>query len=348
LGVLSAARVVQRSRSVILTYHGVLSGTDNRYDFLNQNFIAASVFEEQIRYLARHYAPQRLADLVSCYRRNVPPPARSVVVTFDDGFENNYSVALPILQKHGVPVTVVLTTGMLDSPGAQLWTERIKRAICFCTRDTFALRLLDREIPCRLTSALSREALARQVLGLLKREPARSRDAVVAAIEDACGRPALQPHEMERYRFLTWAQVRAMSAAGVEFGSHTVSHPILSTLDDEGLRAELVISREQIESELGQECYAFAYPNGSHADFGPRDKRALQAAGYSCGLSLEGTLNGAGVDLYELDRINVGRRLNGPIFEAAVAGVLGGAARAREKLRGLARSRTAAYGASRS
>jgi peptidoglycan/xylan/chitin deacetylase (PgdA/CDA1 family) len=346
LGVLRAARFLQRRRSLILTYHGVLSGSDERFDFLKQNFVAASTFEQQIRYLVTHYAPIRLTELVSCYHRSVPPPPRSVVVTFDDGFENNYSVAFPILQRHGVPFTVFLTTGMIGVPGAQLWTERIKRAICFCTREPFVLRVLGRQVPCRLSSPESREKLSLHLLALLKREPASTRDAAVAAVEDACGCPPLQPDEMERYRFLTWAQVRAMAAAGVDFGSHTVSHPVLSTVDDEQLRTELIVSRQQIEAELGRECLEFAYPNGGRGDFGPREKRALQAAGYTCGLSLAGMLNGADVDPYALARININRRLTGPLFEAAVAGVLGGVIRTRRRLVDLVHSPPATFDAS--
>ena len=73
-GVLRIARALQRDRSTILTYHGVLSGDDDAYDFLNHNFVAAGAFERHIKYLLRHYRPIRLADLVRCYRGNTPPP----------------------------------------------------------------------------------------------------------------------------------------------------------------------------------------------------------------------------------------------------------------------------------
>lgn len=321
LGLLSAARRLQRSRSLILTYHGVLSGSDNRYDFLNQNFIAATTFKEQMRCLRRHYTTVRLADLVACCHRGTAPPPQSVAVTFDDGFANNYTVAFPILQELGIPFTVFLTTDMLEKAGAQLWSERVKRAIYFCRRDSFALRLLDRDIRCDLASVAEREGCARQVLQLLKQQTPDARNHAVDVIESAFGRPPLQPGDLERYQFLTWSQVRVMADAGVEFGSHTATHPILSTLDPETLETELVRSKAHIESELGRECYAFAYPNGSRADFGEREKVALQAAGYQCGLSLEGRLNGEDADPYALDRINVGRRLTGPVFEAALAGI---------------------------
>ena len=130
-----------------------------------------------------------------------------------------------------------------------------------------------------------------------------------------------------------------MASAGVEFGSHTVHHPILSTLDDRPLREELVESKRHIESELGCECYAFAYPNGQQGDFGAREKLAVAEAGYQCALSLGGTLNGRRSDLFQFDRINIGRQFDDALIEAAVTGVLGRVQRAREALRDVGRPR---------
>lgn len=332
VGFLRAARTLQRGRAVVLTYHGVLTGDRDDDSYLNYNFVAAGTFERQIRFLLQHYRPIRLSDLVRRYVANQLPPPRSVALTFDDGFANNYSVAFPVLQKYGFPFTVFLTTGLLDKPGAQLWTERVKRAIFLCASDSAVLRTPGREIPCRLDSPAARELSVRRVLQILKRTPPPQRDAAVAAIESACGRPELKPHERERYEFLTWPQVRAMASAGVEFGSHTVTHPILATLDDDRLREELAASKQRIETETGQDCYALAYPNGQAGDFGPREKRAVKSAGYSCAFSLGGSLNPAQPDLFQLDRVNIGRQFEGPVYAAAVAGFLGGLRMARRRL----------------
>src|SRR5215213_10101493 len=121
---------------------------------------------------------------------------------------------------------------------------------------------------------------ARRLLGVLKRMAPGPRSEMVDLVEQACGRPDIQPHERERFDFLTWRQISDMAAAGVEFGAHTVNHPILSTLPSGDLDRELLDSKQQIEERLGRECYAFAYPNGAPGDFGPREKRALRRLGY--------------------------------------------------------------------
>ncbi|MGQ0734891.1 MAG: polysaccharide deacetylase family protein [Acidobacteriota bacterium] len=332
IGLLRAARTLQRARAVILTYHGVLREVSGQDDFLNHNFVGADVFDQQLDYVRRHYHPIALSELIRCYRRGAAPPERSVAFTFDDGFANNHSVAFPILRRHGIPFTVFLTTGLIGQTGALLWTERVKRAVYLCPGTEVTVPVLGGEIACDLKSAATRASAARLVLGLLKREPPARRNEAIAAIESVCGRPAPGPDEVERYAFLTWADIREMATAGVEFGSHTVSHPILSTLDAGTLDMELSASKQRIESELAAPCKTFAYPNGSWVDFGEREKHAAERAGYGAACSLNGRLNRPRTDLYELDRINIGRGLDDVSFEAETAGLLGAVRRVRHRV----------------
>lgn len=326
------ARALLQRRSLILTYHGVLSASPDHDPFLNHNFISADDFDSQMRWLREHYQPVPLSTLVECYRQRKQPPARSVAITFDDGFANNATVAFPILRRHAIPFTVFLTTGMMDTPGAQLWTERVKRSIYMHDGTSARVSLAGRDFVLDLGSAEKRAASAREVNLFLKRQSVATRDGSVSVLEAMLGRPPLDATDAERYAFLTWNQVREMADGGVEFGSHTVSHPILATLDTTDLERELRESRARIELELGRPCRLFAYPNGSAADFTDRDKRALEGAGYHAALSLCGGLNTVSSDLYQLDRINVGRQLDPLLFEAAAVGMLGFAQRARLRM----------------
>ena len=331
-GLVGVARAVQRSSAVVLTYHGVLNGSA-AYDYLNHNFIAAESFDAQMRYICRHYRPIALRELVAAYREGRRPPARSVVVTFDDGFANNASVAFPILRRHSVPFTVFVTTGLVDTPGAMLWTERAKRSIYLHAGHSVSLRLDGVERTFDLSSPAARAEACKAVLGRLKRLAPSARNEALDDLERACGSQPVREHERERYEFMTWAQARELAAAGVEIGSHTVTHPILTTLDTGTLRDELVESKRRVESMLGRECVSFAYPNGSPADFGLREKTALRDSGYLCGLSLNGSLNDS-PDVYEVDRINVGRHLDPAGFHVAMTGILGAARRTRNQILG--------------
>ena len=331
-GAVHVARALQRSRAVVLTYHGVLNGAAD-YDYLNHNFIAAESFDAQMRYICRHYRPIALRELVAAYREGRTPPDRSVVVTFDDGFANNFSVAFPILRRHSVPFTVFVTTGLVDTPGAMLWTERAKRSLFLHPERSVSLELDGASRILDLSSAAARANASKAVLQRLKRMQPAARNQALDDLERVCGARPVQERERERYEFLTWSQVREMASAGVEIGSHTVNHPILTTLDADALRDELVESKRRVEAALGRECLSFAYPNGSPTDFGPREKTALRDCGYLCGLSLNGSLNDR-PDLYEVDRINVGRHLDPPAFHVAMTGILGAARRTRNRILG--------------
>jgi peptidoglycan/xylan/chitin deacetylase (PgdA/CDA1 family) len=328
-GALAFVRSLQKSRSVILAYHGVLTSSDESRAYLDDNFPTAEAFERQIQHLTRYYNPIPLRQLISHYETGERLPPSSVAVTFDDGFANNYTVAFPILQKYGVPFTVFLTTAMIGQPGARLWTEQVSRALYLTPRKRIDLAIGTGDVTFRLATPGDREASSRALLSVLKRTRPQERTAIVARVLEACDEPPLDARELERYDFLTWEQARAMAASGVEFGSHTVSHPILSTLDRADLVRELVQSKADIETQLGSPCEAFAYPNGSFADFGDRDKEMLREVGYRCALANNGSLNGSKIDLFALQRVNIGRQFDAPLFQAMVCGITDAAARVR-------------------
>jgi hypothetical protein len=221
---------------------------------------------------------------------------------------------------------------MIGRSGVQLWTERVKRAIYLCRAGVVTLRIGALDIRCDLSTDRLRADAARRILRRLKRWPIPDRDAAIESIEATCGRVVPGDGESERYRFLTWTEIREMAAAGVEFGSHTVTHPILSVLDDTLLDHEIRESKATIERELGRECRLFAYPNGASADFGEREKMALRASGYEAACSLRQGLNGRVPDLYDLNRVNIGRHLDDAGFEFAAAGLIGFGRRLREAI----------------
>jgi peptidoglycan/xylan/chitin deacetylase (PgdA/CDA1 family) len=329
VGVFAALRSAQRRRVLVLAYHGVLTASRPESSYLDSNFVPASAFDEQIAVLRRHYSPISLSDFLAARAGTKRLPHRAVLVTFDDGFANNYRVASPILRAHGVPFTVFLTTGLMDRPGSMIWSERVSRTVYRTTRKALSLPVGEREISFVLATPDARERASRALVAHLKRQPPSARDRIVERLEAQCGCPPSTPTEDERYRFLTWDDARAMSAAGVEFGSHTVSHPILSTLDERALREELTESKRRIETELGAPCRTFAYPNGGRGDFGPREQRALAAAGYECAFALIGGLVGRAAPAYALERVNIGRDFTPAMFEAAAAGVVGALGRMR-------------------
>ena len=102
-----------RSRLTVITYHQVKDPADDG------SSVGVAAFREQMGYLRRHYQVVRLEDGVARLQRG-RTPERLVSITFDDGYEDNYRNAFPILERYGLPATVFLTTGSIDS-GEPLW-----------------------------------------------------------------------------------------------------------------------------------------------------------------------------------------------------------------------------------
>jgi peptidoglycan/xylan/chitin deacetylase (PgdA/CDA1 family) len=304
LGVFSLFRWLNRNRLIILTYHSVLPSPCDIDDAESRNVVDEKMFAWQMRYLAKHFRCLRLEDAVDLLRSGRPLPPNSVVVTFDDGFRNNLRYALPILRRYGVPATVFVTTGHIGRGAQLLWTERVGRmlrAAGICGNDARlemkrlkAISWADREIAIR--GLESRLASARQ-----------------AQIEPA------EPNA-DRYMFLTWGEVQQLAHGGVTIGSHTVEHPIMSSLDADRREWEVVQSKQEIERHLGMPCCLFSYPNGTAEDFDDRDKANLEKAGYVAAVTQIAGMNDGRTDRFALKRLNIGHGHSPLLFMAQVSG----------------------------
>ncbi len=249
------------------------------------------VFEWQMRFLREHYCPMDLEELVERMRLG-DIPQRAVAVTFDDGYRDNYEYAFPVLEKYGLPATIFLATGAIDNRMV-LWHDRVFDAFRFATVRRARLRSWDgRELSVTVPAL-------REVLRRAKYLPEGEKLSFVEEIEEAL-QPA--PPGPSAPRMLSWDLVREMHAAGVRFGSHTVRHAILTTLDTEQLRRELHDSRRAIKEELRAPARLFAYPNGQEGDFDDASVTAVKLAGYAGAATSAGTINTLRQDPFLLNR----------------------------------------------
>lgn len=279
-GIARSARFGSTKRVVILAYHDVAPRE-------SEGRITPERFRRHIRYLKRSYTLCTLGGAVSALADPAGLERDLAVLTFDDGYGGNHTHAWPVLRAEEVPATIFVTTGFLD--GEPLWFEVIRDAVARGGAD-----VLRASLPGWAPSDGAEAALER-----LKSVPAAERDRIVEALRPLCDEAALA-------RPLTWDQVRDMQAGGIEFGSHTVTHPILSSLPPDGQAEELRRSQERITEETGVRPRALAIPNGTVRDFDARTLALARDTGYDAVCTMVRGSNLAGADPIRLRRLGVG------------------------------------------
>lgn len=268
----------------ILAYHRIYGLEDKTAFPFDPELISASRanFAWQMRYIKARYNPITFQMLIDALDGKALLPKRPLVITFDDGYDDNYHNAFPILKSLGIPATIFISTGYIGS-SKPFWFDLVAHIVYrapngFMVLDDLQLTLqLDDDVA-------SRRAATHKLLRKLKQVRNKQRlsflewlECDYASVVDTTSFPLSQP--------MTWDQIREMHTAGIEFGSHTITHPILSQLDDKALEYELAVSKQQIEQELDNPISVLAYPVGEITAFDERVIQAAQSTGYRLGIS---------------------------------------------------------------
>ena len=271
----AAAHVLPSTRSgrlLILIYHRVHS----RPDAMFRGEVDAVRFDRQMLLVRQYCTPISLAAGVRHLLRDSLPP-RAVAVTFDDGYADNATIALPILRRHRVPATFFIAPAFLD--GGRMWNDSVIETLRRTPGDFLDLTELglgDYVLVGEDTRAAAAEAIIRAV----KHRSPQDRLALVAAICE------LSATKLPDDLMMTSAQVRELADAGMGIGAHTMTHPILRTLSEEAARAEIDDSRRALEKIAGTSVRAFAYPNGRPGDdYTERDRDLVKSLGFDVATS---------------------------------------------------------------
>jgi peptidoglycan/xylan/chitin deacetylase (PgdA/CDA1 family) len=302
----------------ILAYHRIVDIGDEAAFPADPELVSAGVeaFRQQLAFLRDHFDILSFADVLSCLQTGAALPQRGLVVTFDDGHLDNYTHAFPVAKALGVPFTVFLSTDYIGST-KMFWFDRVALLLYAAPAGTLNLRSVAFEV--HLEGIDSRRAAAGRLLSVMKQQHDRVRRECLDELEQAVPRECFAHLEPQRAA-MTWDQVREMSAAGYEFGSHTVTHPILSRLDDVDIERELAESRQVIRSQTGQAADVLAYPVGKIGAYDERVIAIAKSCGYKLGISYEsGTNHLHAADRFALRRLAVERYVSFDGFQAMLS-----------------------------
>lgn len=316
LPLLGRVRSSLRADIPILAYHRVWDVADEDSFPFDVELVSASIadFAWQMEYVRLNFNPITFRTLLRIIDGEEQPPPRPVIVTFDDGFDDNYRHAFPILAARDIPATIFIATGYVDSDRT-FWFDRLAHLILSAHPQTLHVKGLAEPVPLPAAANARRATLGRllehlkQVPNELRLEILRHIDAVLGAGDFALDAQESQP--------MNWNQVREMAAAGMEFGSHTVTHPILANLGDDDLWFELTESKRVIEQQTGRTVQVIGYPVGGATAFDERVRHMARGAGYRLGASyISGTNLPQNLDHFGLKRLHVERYTSRAYFAA--------------------------------
>ncbi len=276
---------------LVLMYH--------RFGRINDGVtVPPEVFARQVAYLKAHYQVVPISEVADRLKSGEPLPRGLAVITVDDGYNDFYDTAFPILRKAGVTATVFLVSDFV-SQTCWMPADRPNYLTAEAAPGEYHLEIGPARLRVALGDAASRDAAAGRINMALLDVAHEERTEAVQRIARALGLalPAVPPKE---FGGLRWDQVREMAIAGIEFGSHTVSHAMLTQVSETRMEREIADSRIQIGDEIGRPCEVFSYPNGEMND---RIRNAVVRAGYrGAGSSVPG-FNDAQVDPFTIRRI---------------------------------------------
>lgn len=316
LPALGRLRAACRPDIPILAYHRIWDLPDEDLFPFDVELVSATIddFAWQMSYVKENFTPITFHTLIKILDGELPPVERPLVITFDDGYDDNFHHAFPILMAYEVPATIFLATGYIDS-GETFWYDRLAQLLLCAPDQEISVTGLDEPLALGVSSKSRRQTIYR-LLTHLKRVPDEWRLETLRRLEavlDPEGRMAHAPES----RPMNWNQVREMSAAGMEFGSHTVNHPVLANLRQEDLWTELWESKHELERQIGKPVEVICYPVGGQEHFDERVQHLARGAGYRLGVSyIPGTNYGHTLDCFALRRLRVERYLDRAYFAA--------------------------------
>ncbi len=272
-------------RLLVLNYHRVGESTRTLFDSGIYS-CTADEFDWQVAWLKKRFVFPTLEEAADIIHGRTVPKKNSVLITFDDGYRDNYQIAFPILKKHGVPGTFFLPTAFVGT-GNLPWWDQIAYLIKISSKQRISLTYPDK-MEFDITRRFRAQSI-RSILTAFKTPRTTDPERFIRELGEACGTQTVT--EAPEPCFMSWDEAREMTRGGMSFGSHTHSHEIISKLPYSRQLEELTQSKAILERELQTPIQTLAYPVGAADSFSKDSMKAAAEAGYHTAFSFYSGVN---------------------------------------------------------
>lgn len=313
-----------KGKAAILVYHRILTEKELRQDFVQPGmYVRNDVFEMQMLFLKKHFEILSFHELLTLWKgKKWDKSKRYCVITFDDGWRDNYLYAFPILQKHSIPATIFLPTALIGT-SKHFWPDMLSNLLLhYYSADVpeekkKAIASLWHKYP--WTDHINNKNVEDKIDFVIEYCKELSNEKIDEMIGEMTAILGL-PIEHER-ALLTWDEVKEMSNKGISFGSHSCTHKILTKCPKKVVQEEIQDSSIHLQEEGINYMPVFCYPNG---DYNQEIARQVKAAGYLAAVSTHfGLEDGSSHHNYGLKRIGIHNDISStvPLFAYRLSGI---------------------------
>lgn len=292
----------------ILYYHHVFAENEPYHP----DDISAQNFEQQIEFLQKHFNILALAEAINLLEQKKLPP-KALVISFDDGYQDNYTTALPILEKFNAPATFFVATEGVEK--GYLWNDEIEQAIKKTTKEIISNKINGTALSIKTQS--EKINAFHTLVNSLKFQSNEQRSIKIISLLEELNISTFTKTMM------TTEQLSDLHYRGFTLGAHTHSHTILSTETNENVQQELIINKNILENITKQAIDFLAYPNGLEGrDFSDTHCNIVQKLGFKAAFSSNdgGSVNST--NMYKIPRFMPYRKQL-PLFALSIAKIAG-------------------------
>jgi len=274
----------QRDRLVVINYHRIKANTDFSTPFDDEVFgPTAEVLEQQLTWLASNVRIIDEFEAIEWAKGSTRPKELCALITFDDGYRDNYDLAFPILKRLRIPAIMFIPTSIIEARQVGWW-DVISYLLKHTDRPEIEYDGQSHDV------ANDRLTTATFFHRKMKKEMMDPDQRIIEKLAEAC-QVDLPPSAAQDDNLMTWAQIREVADGGISIGSHTHNHRILGLLDRAQQTEELSTSKAIIEERIGRPVRSLAYPVGGRAHFNQTTKSVASECGYDVGYSFYSGFN---------------------------------------------------------
>lgn len=295
----------------ILLYHGVSSEKSVGIENSSGKHIGTDIFKKQMAYLSTNCNVISMDEVVFNYRNKLSYPENAVAITFDDGFRNNVTEAMPILEKFNIPATFYVSAGVINTD-IMFWVDMIEDCLNNSQRSVITIGL-DNEKTFDLKSQSKKINVLQEIKSYCKNAKSIEKDRVIKnLIQETQWTPMV--HSSKNYEKMSWEELRFLASKKLfTIGGHSLYHDILSSFDDDKrLESDIKLSIDLLKYNLKMPIVHYAYPEGQANHFNSKIISLLNKYGIVCSPSAINGINDETYDLFNLRRTMVG--INGGKF----------------------------------